>query len=388
MRRNWQDGVEIVLEDLNSISSAMERMFYDKVIYELLNRSENAFFDDSFSVLYSGATSIVIKKGLGFQSDVGQTNPEPEKRPLLRLVDVNKSLNIPHATQDRIDIVVVKAVLVNDLSDTRKYKDAGSGTITNETVVTQKTWEAEISVVPGTPSGSPTPPATPTGYIKIAECYVFAVSGLSGQDDITDSRTIIPIGALTTIDTTGYDRLTDSVATPLSTLFSEIDGFIKNGKYEYCDIEEMDTAPGNPSADHRRVYFKEDGVLYQKDSSGAENQINLATLQYSQSITNNQSSPANVTGIIFDKVNYKGAQISFDIHRQTDSSNVQESGIIRITHDTADDLWRIEVSSSFDDAEVTFSITSAGQIQYISSNMAGASYSGTLRITNVVRFKQ
>lgn len=269
MRRNWQDGVELVLEDFNAISKALERGLYDRVVYELIQRTENAVFGDGFTVSFAGGTSIVIKKGVGFQSDVSQVSPEPNKRLLFLADDSNKSLSIPDSANDRIDIVCIKNAIIDELSTIRKYKDAGTSAITNETVIVQKDWEAEIVIVSGTPGVTPVAPATPTGYIKIAECYVNAVVGMSDQNDITDSRVIMPLGALTTINTTGFQRLTVGASVSLNTLFSNIDALLKNGYFQYWDIDELVAHPAAPAASKRRLYFT-GGVVYEQDSSGVK----------------------------------------------------------------------------------------------------------------------
>jgi len=110
--------------------------------------------------------------------------------------------------------------------------------------------------------------------------------------------------------------------------------------------------------------------------------------QLKQAIVNNQAGALDITDLVFDKADYKGAQIKFDIHRETDSSNEQESGIIFITHDPKDDAWHIDLLSHFDDAGVVFSITAAGQIQYVSDDLSGANYDGDLRITGITKFNQ
>ncbi len=268
-RRNWQDGVEIVLEDLNAISKAAERNLYDRIIFEMIQRQEDAFFDDGFEASYASPTTFVIKAGLGFQSDSSQVSPEPEKRLLFRSVDVNKTISAPDGTNNRIDIVVCKAEIVDELTDTRKFKDASTDVITDETVITQKTWEAEVTIVDGTPAGSPVAPSTPTGYIKIAELLVTAVTGMSGAGAVTDSRNKMPLGSLTTINTVGFDRLTAGASTSLNTLFADIDALLKNGYFEYYDIDELGAAPAAPAASKRRLYFY-DGVMYEQDSSGTK----------------------------------------------------------------------------------------------------------------------
>jgi len=110
--------------------------------------------------------------------------------------------------------------------------------------------------------------------------------------------------------------------------------------------------------------------------------------QLQQAIANNQVAAANVVGLLIDKNTYKSAQIHFDIHRQTDSVNYDETGIIFVTYDPVLDSFELAVTSQFDDAGVVFSIAASGQIQYTSSNMAGTNYAGTARFTHILKTKQ
>lgn len=95
-----------------------------------------------------------------------------------------------------------------------------------------------------------------------------------------------------------------------------------------------------------------------------------------------------VTGLIFDKTVTKAALIYFDIHRETDSSNVQETGILAVTHDSKDDAWRLElIQSNFDDSGSEFNIVVAtGQVRVTTDTLAGTNYAAQLRITGVSRF--
>ena len=95
-----------------------------------------------------------------------------------------------------------------------------------------------------------------------------------------------------------------------------------------------------------------------------------------------------IAGLIFDKTKVKAALINFDIHRRTDSSNVQETGILVVTHNTEDDIWRaVLLQSAFDDSESAFNvIAGTGQVRVTTLDLAGAAYDGQLRITGVTRF--
>lgn len=100
------------------------------------------------------------------------------------------------------------------------------------------------------------------------------------------------------------------------------------------------------------------------------------------------SGPTDITGLSFDKVSFKGGSFEFDIHRRDDTLSKNEIGTGYVTHNTETDTWKISIQSFDEDAETTFSITSAGQVQYTTSNFGGASYSGTLRVNNVKKIKQ
>ncbi len=102
----------------------------------------------------------------------------------------------------------------------------------------------------------------------------------------------------------------------------------------------------------------------------------------------NNTGPADVTVLIFDKANFKAAKITFDLERRTATQNLQEIGELYVSHDTNDDLWRIAVSSNLDDAKVVFTVTAAGQVQFTSDDLTGANYVGEMRITSVISIKQ
>lgn len=92
------------------------------------------------------------------------------------------------------------------------------------------------------------------------------------------------------------------------------------------------------------------------------------------SLTNNQVAAANLTGLLFDKTLVRAAIITLDIRRKTDtaSSEVRATHTVLAFYNTQADTWSIGDKLTGDDDGITLSITSAGQIQYTSSNIAGA----------------
>lgn len=131
---------------------------------------------------------------------------------------------------------------------------------------------------------------------------------------------------------------------------------------------------------------------------GQQDQLNTALLlMLGAGGTNTKLDPLlNITadqviaGLVFDKADFKSAIIFFDIHRETDSSNVQETGILAVTHDTKDDVWRLSLMvSGLDDAGAVFNIVAGtGQVRISTDDLTGTNYLAQLRITGVMRFAQ
>lgn len=98
----------------------------------------------------------------------------------------------------------------------------------------------------------------------------------------------------------------------------------------------------------------------------------------SASIANNQSSAVNVAGLAFNIANVKSAVIEYYIARSTSLSNLNEQGTISIIYRPSSTDWEMQ-RESLNDAGLLFSITSAGQLQYTSSNLSGTSYQGKIK---------
>jgi hypothetical protein len=263
-RRKFNDGQEIVFQDFNKMGQTIEQELYERVIFELVQRGEDAFFDDSFLVNYASPTSVTVNAGSGFQTDATQVAPESKKRLLYRASAPTINLTAPHASLDRIDLVVCKAARADGASETRKYKSP-LGAISNESLVTSDDWEAEIITVDGTAAGSPVAPAVPAGYIKLAECYVSAVSGMSGSGDVTDFRTLMPVGGAATINSLTAVRVTADAALAIQQAILELDTLAKYGLLDYNDFTDQVSDPAVPAAGKMRVYNK-GGVLYSRDT--------------------------------------------------------------------------------------------------------------------------
>lgn len=187
-RRLWNDGMEIVEGDLSAATPVLEMELYDRILYELMNRQQTVLFGDSLLCSNVNATTSQVALGNGAYYDSSQVSPEPKTR--LQYVAANT--NVTHAaadgTNNRIDIIVATPARATSSTQSRNFKDAGTGVVSSQSMVVQTDWASTLAVVTGTPSGSPAVPSTPAGATKLAEVLITAVTGISGAGAYTDKR--------------------------------------------------------------------------------------------------------------------------------------------------------------------------------------------------------
>lgn len=105
-------------------------------------------------------------------------------------------------------------------------------------------------------------------------------------------------------------------------------------------------------------------------------------LPTSFNIANNISAATDVVGLIFNPTTVRSAEVSYAIYRKTDSAELSETGKLNVVYKNGGDTgnkWQVGQTIVGDDAGVTFTMTDAGQIQYISTNVSGVNYSGQIR---------
>lgn len=100
-------------------------------------------------------------------------------------------------------------------------------------------------------------------------------------------------------------------------------------------------------------------------------------------IANDVQTATNVDdSLIFDGEFYRSVVLTYSLYRKTDDTAEEKSqvGQIRLTYKNQNTTWAISDDFTGDDAGVDFSVTSSGALQYISTNLVGANYVGSLRI--------
>lgn len=105
-------------------------------------------------------------------------------------------------------------------------------------------------------------------------------------------------------------------------------------------------------------------------------------------IANNQASAADVTGFPnIDHAIVRAFEAFITILRRTDSGYVKQTGRLYGTYDTETNSWDLSIVGVHDSSGVEFTmvnvIGTVEKLRYTSDNMAGASYSGTLKVSDI-----
>jgi hypothetical protein len=108
--------------------------------------------------------------------------------------------------------------------------------------------------------------------------------------------------------------------------------------------------------------------------------------QISFNIANNQSSAANITGLLFSPLTFRGIIITYSIYRQSSLASAAQIGELKFVYNTATGDWYLSDTGAGQNAGVEFSITNAGQIQYTSTLYDGTGYVGVLKYSLVKTF--
>jgi hypothetical protein len=103
-------------------------------------------------------------------------------------------------------------------------------------------------------------------------------------------------------------------------------------------------------------------------------------LETAGNIANNISTFTDIDSFFFDSNNVRSFSVRGNIARETDSNEVYEEFLLVGLYQASS--W-VMTQEGIGDSGVEFNITSTGQVQYKSSNLAGANYSGIIKFRGV-----
>lgn len=175
----------------------------------------DGFIGDSFRVVFSDASNVIMSSGIGFFSNPADTpqgivtslNPQPGLDDLspYKPIVLNSQKTIPISpadpTNDRIDLIEVRYNRQTTDSTVRQVFDPSSGAFVNSTVFKTLSFSLDgfspeystgngtqpIHYKIGVAAASPTIPAVSPGYLRVATIRVKAVTGVA-TNSIGDYR--------------------------------------------------------------------------------------------------------------------------------------------------------------------------------------------------------
>ena len=186
---------KLVSEDINDLQAVIHQSIYDRILRPFL-QNQDGFLGTSFQPSRTSSTVVTLAAGRGFIYDNTQTGYNPTYTAIDSSASI--ALTIGSGTwaalpsvNPRIDIIVIKSNTEITDTSSRQIKTAGVGPIQTQVIDKVSAQTYSVLVVEGVEAPSPVVPATPAGYIKIAEVTVAVGSGIVSASDVVDVRTIL-----------------------------------------------------------------------------------------------------------------------------------------------------------------------------------------------------
>jgi len=117
--------------------------------------------------------------------------------------------------------------------------------------------------------------------------------------------------------------------------------------------------------------------IWQEFLRAVSSVVDYIGTEKSFSLLNNNATPANITGLKFDKGYSSCVFIEYLIQRVTLSTESNESGIFWIQYNPKADTWTLLNGPST--SGITLSVTASGAVQYVSTSI-----SGTQKLSRIV----
>lgn len=179
-----------------------------------------------------------------------------------------------------------------------------------------------------------------------------------------------------------FSFLSESKRSALDSFFTSHAGYGKSFKYfedkngvtfSYYELDELKFQPKKITAVGENAYIYELPLKLRRVLGLTQGEDTVFQ------ILNNQVAAANIAGLILDYTQYTSAVITAELRRKTDTQEVLAIVYLVALYDSFSSTWDITPTFQGADCGVDFSITTAGQVQYTSSNLTGSNYSGTLK---------
>lgn len=182
--------------DLDRMGDSAQRSFLH--ILAMLWRDEfnaiplTGFLGDACKVeFFASQLTVRVASGIGFYYDPAESSDfDSHYKPIWLTSPSVQVLATHNASLPRIDIICLAPAVVLDVPRNVSVQNGTTNVDTTQLVMKRERRSCTVQVVTGTPatSGTMVPPATPAGYVRIAEVYVPAASG---DATVIDVRPIV-----------------------------------------------------------------------------------------------------------------------------------------------------------------------------------------------------
>lgn len=246
-------GEKITSADLERIGTMAEQGAYHLLARLCQGGDGNpisGFFGDDCKVAVSSGLILSVSAGTGFYYDTSASDEfGPVYLPIVVDGAVTTTLDA-HSGSARIDSLFLAPLLTEDQSESRSVK-SGSGVVSAQSVNKRARWIYSLQVVKGTPASNPSAPATPSGYLRIANVSVPATTGAV---TVGDTRPLLAFGGdLRTEPSSNYAAnfvpaggLAPSAGTGLKVVVTRGDAVIQGVRHRY-QREVLTIATADPS---------------------------------------------------------------------------------------------------------------------------------------------
>ncbi len=192
IKLKFNDGEELVFDDLADLQHLAEKGLLEQVLYPLYNQADG-FVAGGFLVSAAGGMALDVAAGRGYLYDSGEADADKSKyKPIVATAVWQVTVPTADATNPRKDILCVTPARVNASQVSRLFMNETTLAITTENLYKRDNESYTHQYVAGTPAGSPSEPAVPAGYTRIATIDVAAGATAINTGNITDRRTVLP----------------------------------------------------------------------------------------------------------------------------------------------------------------------------------------------------
>src|ERR1019366_7214201 len=185
---------KIASDDFNNAQLAVYQSLHDQFLYKFLG-AQSGVIGGSFILTYTSALLGSLAAGIGYFYNSAASGFTPKYQEIYSSGTIAVPFTTSDPTHDRIDVVCLAPNFAVTATASRYVKAGGVGPVALGSVNKLYADGYTLQVVAGTPAGSPTPPAVPSGYIEIAQVLITATVGMTGSGAITDERNILTLAA-------------------------------------------------------------------------------------------------------------------------------------------------------------------------------------------------